>query len=102
MVDAGRIGSESNAVDRSPYRSNSDGRARRGRQPAMKIIVDYDRCEGYGRCVEIAPEIFALNDDGQSYVVAERLEAEMRPQIEQAVRLCPRQALALVDDDSAR
>lgn len=67
----------------------------------MRIIVDYDRCEGYGRCVEIAPDIFALNDDGQSSVIAARLTEEMRPRIEQAVRLCPRLALSLVDDDTA-
>jgi len=66
----------------------------------MRIIVDYDRCEGYGRCVEIAPDIFALNDDGQSYVIVAQLEEEMRPRIEQAVRLCPRLALSLVDDDT--
>ena len=67
----------------------------------MKVIVDADRCEGYGRCVEVAPEVFALNDDGMSTVILAEPGEELRPRVEQAVRLCPRQAIAIVEDASA-
>ncbi|MFB9313472.1 ferredoxin [Nocardioides plantarum] len=30
----------------------------------MKILVDYDRCEGHGLCAEQAPAIFEIDDDG--------------------------------------
>lgn len=31
----------------------------------MRITADYDRCEGHGLCVEQAPEIFDLDDEGE-------------------------------------
>lgn len=31
----------------------------------MKIAADYDRCEGHGLCVEQAPDLFDLDDDGE-------------------------------------
>ena len=30
----------------------------------MKIIADYDRCEGHGLCVDQAPDVFDLDDEG--------------------------------------
>jgi ferredoxin len=30
----------------------------------MKIVVDYDRCEGHGLCEEKAPGIYSLDDNG--------------------------------------
>lgn len=30
----------------------------------MRIIADYDRCEGHGLCVAQAPEVFDLDDEG--------------------------------------
>lgn len=64
----------------------------------MKVIVDLDRCEGHARCVEVAPEVFALNDDGQSEVIVANPGEALRPQIERAVRLCPRQAITLAEE----
>ena len=30
----------------------------------MRILADYDRCEGHGLCAEQAPVIFDVDDDG--------------------------------------
>ena len=30
----------------------------------MKIIADYDRCEGHGLCADQAPDVFDLDDEG--------------------------------------
>lgn len=30
----------------------------------MRVVADYDRCEGHGLCTQEAPEIFELDDDG--------------------------------------
>jgi ferredoxin len=67
----------------------------------MKIVVDYDRCEGHGRCVELAPQVFALNDEGQAVLLLDDPGEALRPGIERAVALCPRQALALLDEPTA-
>jgi ferredoxin len=68
-----------------------------GRGP-MKVIVDHERCEGNARCVLAAPDVFALHDDDQAYVLIEHPDETLRPKIEQAVRYCPRQAISLIDD----
>jgi ferredoxin len=64
----------------------------------MKVIVDPDLCEGHARCVELAPEVFALDQDGYSRVILEHPDETLRPKVEAAVRLCPRQAITLRED----
>lgn len=61
----------------------------------MKVVVNYDRCEGYARCVNAAPEVFELNDDEQARVKVEQPEGELQGKVERAVRICPRQAIAV-------
>ena len=34
----------------------------------MKVWIDQDLCTGDGLCEEIAPDVFALLDDGLAYV----------------------------------
>ena len=64
----------------------------------MRVIVDLDRCEGHARCVELAPEVFALDDDGLSRVILEHPGEDLRPKVERAVRLCPREAIRLIEE----
>jgi ferredoxin len=59
----------------------------------MKVQVDHDRCEGHGKCQASAPEVFELRDDDLSYVLVEDVSDELRPKVERAIRLCPRQAI---------
>ena len=40
----------------------------RGTSPTMKVWIDQDLCTGDGLCEEIAPDVFALLDDGLAYV----------------------------------
>jgi ferredoxin len=61
----------------------------------MKVIVDYDSCESNGKCMEAAPEIFKLYDDGTLEVLNETPPADLRAKVEKAVRLCPKQAIKL-------
>lgn len=64
----------------------------------MKVTVSADLCEGHGKCQASAPEVFELRDDDQSHVLMERPPEALRAKVERAVRLCPRQAIALTDD----
>jgi ferredoxin len=61
----------------------------------MKVVVDFDRCESNAVCMGIAPEVFEVRDDDFLYVLQEEPPEEMRPKIEEAVRLCPKQAIAI-------
>lgn len=62
----------------------------------MKVVVDHDLCEGHSRCQEAAPEVFEVRDDDKSYLRMENPSEALRPKIEQAVRICPRQAISIV------
>ena len=61
----------------------------------MKIVVDRDLCESNGLCVDACPEAFRLDSNDQLVILIERPGEELRAQIEQAVRVCPRQALSI-------
>ena len=53
----------------------------------MKVVVDFDRCESNAVCMGIAPEVFEVRDDDFLYVLQEHPPEELRPKIEEAVRL---------------
>ncbi|MEO6398466.1 MAG: ferredoxin [Tepidiformaceae bacterium] len=63
----------------------------------MQVQVHHDKCEGHGKCEMAAPEVFELRDDDLSYVLVEDVSEELRPKVERAIRLCPRQAIAWVE-----
>jgi len=65
---------------------------------AMKVSVNLDRCEGYSRCMNAAPEVFEVREDDQSHVLIEQPGEELRSKVERAVRLCPRQAVVVVEE----
>lgn len=60
----------------------------------MKVVVDYDRCEGHARCKATAPEVFDVQED-QVILLSPEPGEDLRAKVERAVRLCPRQALTL-------
>lgn len=50
----------------------------------MKIKVDQERCIGCGKCKEICPSVFQLNEEGKATVITETIdECEANPQGEQ-------------------
>ena len=61
----------------------------------MKVVVDYDLCEANALCMDCAPEVFRVEDDDTLTVLIEDIPDELREKVEEAVRLCPRQAIAL-------
>ncbi len=61
----------------------------------MKIIVDYDLCEANAVCMAEAPEVFKVDDDDNLHILDENPGEALRQKIENAVRLCPKQALKL-------
>lgn len=62
----------------------------------MRINVDYDLCESNGVCAGLLPAVFELRDDDNLYLLEEEPGEEVRAELEQAVRQCPRQAITLV------
>ncbi len=64
----------------------------------MKIVVDYDLCEANAVCMSKAPEVFKVDDEDNLHILIENPPEGMRDKVEEAVRLCPRQALSLSED----
>jgi ferredoxin len=61
----------------------------------VKVVVDYDLCESNAICMGIAPEVFEVRDDDNLYVLQEEPPEELRSKVEEAVRRCPKQAIAI-------
>ncbi len=64
----------------------------------MKVVVDHDLCEGNARCMEVAPEVFEVDQEDKNHVLIENPGEELRVEVEEAVRLCPRQAITVEDN----
>ncbi|MFP6565604.1 MAG: ferredoxin [Myxococcota bacterium] len=60
----------------------------------MKVVVDYDLCESNALCMDCAPEVFRVEEDDTLTVLIEAVPDELRTKVEEAVRLCPRQAIS--------
>jgi ferredoxin len=61
----------------------------------MKIVVDFDRCQSNALCMSAAPELFEVRDDGFLYVLQDEPSEELRGKLNEAVKLCPTQAISV-------
>ena len=61
----------------------------------MKVVVDYDLCEANALCMSCAPEVFRVEEDDTLTVLMDEVPEKLRSEVEEAVRLCPRQAIKL-------
>jgi 3-phenylpropionate/trans-cinnamate dioxygenase ferredoxin reductase subunit len=61
-------------------------------------MVDLGLCQGYANCINVAPDIFDLNDDDQVMLLRADVEAADQPRIEDAVHGCPVSALSIADE----
>jgi cytochrome P450 family 150 subfamily A5 len=70
-------------------------RIRRSRDGAMKARINSELCAGFGICVGICPEVFALHDDGYAVVRVDEVPTEFEDLVGRAVSQCPTQAIAV-------
>jgi ferredoxin len=63
----------------------------------MRINVDLLKCESNGLCMSQAPEVFEVDDDDVLHVLIAEPDESLRPKIAAAVKMCPKQALTLID-----
>jgi ferredoxin len=61
----------------------------------MKVIVDMSICDLHGLCVEAAPEVFEIDDNGALQVLIEAPPEDLRTKVEKAVRECPTGAITI-------
>ena len=58
-------------------------------------VVDPDECSAHGDCVEIAPEVFRLDDDVAAVIGTGPFE-----KILEAAETCPAVAISVIDDET--
>ncbi len=62
----------------------------------MRPVVDVGLCQGHGQCQEAAPEVFEVRDDGLAHVLVDEVtDAALVVRVEEAVRRCPTDAIAV-------
>jgi ferredoxin len=62
---------------------------------AVRVVVNYDLCESNALCMGVAPQVFEVRDDDFLYVLDENPPESLRDKIEEAVRICPKQAISI-------
>jgi ferredoxin len=61
----------------------------------MKVVVDYNVCESNALCMGAAPEVFEVREDDNLYLLQENPPEELRAKVQEAARLCPKQAITI-------
>jgi ferredoxin len=65
----------------------------------MKVRIDPERCQGHGRCYDLAADLFGDDDEGYGMVLGDGI---VPPGLEREARLavanCPEQAVELAEE----
>ena len=64
----------------------------------VQIHIDTQLCVGHQVCVSEAPEVFRINEAGESELIMETFSPDLYPKIERAYRHCPNRSIALTQD----
>ncbi len=62
----------------------------------IRIEVDRDLCIGSGDCVDAAPEVFSLDDEGKAFVLDP--DAATHDEVVDAARNCPVTAIFVIGE----
>ena len=60
---------------------------------AIRVSIDWAKCQGNGVCARVAPEVFKLDETGFPEEILEAMPDPLRPKIMLAVRQCPTEAI---------
>ena len=61
----------------------------------MKVTIDPERCQGHGRCYELAPDVFTEDDEGYGVVLLDDVPAAHHDAARLAVANCPESAITI-------
>ena len=61
----------------------------------MKINVNFDLCSSNAVCMNIAPEVFEVRDDGYLYILNENPGDDLESKLRDAVNGCPTGAISI-------
>lgn len=65
----------------------------------MRVSIDPDRCQGHGRCYDLAPELFHDDDEGYGKVNGDgTVPADRVQQARKAAANCPERAVLVAEE----
>ena len=65
----------------------------------MRVRIDPERCQGHGRCYDLAPDLFGEDEDGYGTVLADgRIPPDREDDAGLAVANCPEQAIDVLEE----
>lgn len=65
----------------------------------MRLRIDSERCQGHGRCYDLAPDLFGEDEEGFGQVIGDGpVPGERERDARLAVANCPEQAIELVQE----
>jgi ferredoxin len=59
----------------------------------LKVVVDASRCQGHARCYMTCPDVFEIDDQGQSRVKVDIVPTYLEERARRAVEACPESAI---------
>jgi ferredoxin len=64
----------------------------------LKVVVDAEKCQGYGACEKVSPDVFRLNADNK----AESGDPAAAPEdvVLKAARCCPYRAITVTNAET--
>jgi len=67
----------------------------------MRVVVDLNRCQGYGQCVFLAPRVFELHGE-EALMYDPGPDEEQRLPVVRAAAACPVRAIRFDRSDTPR
>ena len=65
----------------------------------MRVAVDQEKCQGHGRCYDLAPDVFESDERGRVVVAVHgELSPALEPDARIGVQNCPESALRMIPD----
>ncbi|HEU5416678.1 MAG TPA: ferredoxin [Streptosporangiaceae bacterium] len=65
----------------------------------MRVQINSDKCQGHGRCYDLAPDLFGEDEQGYGVVLGDGI---VKPDLERDARLaelnCPEQAIDILGE----
>ena len=61
----------------------------------MRVTVDQSRCQGHALCAMHAPDLFDLDDEGHSFVIADPVPGGLDEAAYKAEAGCPEEAITV-------
>ncbi|GAA0387276.1 ferredoxin [Microbispora corallina] len=63
----------------------------------MKVRIDPQRCQGHGRCYDLAPDLFGEDDEGYGQVIGDgTVPQDQEHAARLAVSNCPERAIEIL------